>query len=293
MKILKSFFAITIILFVTLITQAQEVNFSKLTGPYLSQKPPGMTPEIFAPGIISVDSIFEHSPAIFSPNLSEVYWCGKPVGTRFFKIYFMKIINGRWTEPKIAFSHKDRNYNNPVFSSDGNKLFFDSEGDIWFVERISDDWTKPVKIPSVINSDESEVLRSITANGSIYFSRYNANASSEGRKHEIYISRKINGNYIKPEKLDKNINSDDMKEYSAYVAPDESYMIFHAMYDSRHGDLFISYKGKDNTWLERIKLPFNAMFASVSPDGKYLFFITHDGIYWVSAKIFDEFKPKE
>ena len=30
------------------VLNAQQDNFAKLTGPYLGQKPPGMTPEMFA-----------------------------------------------------------------------------------------------------------------------------------------------------------------------------------------------------------------------------------------------------
>jgi Tol biopolymer transport system component len=41
----------------------------------------------------------------------------------------------------------------------------------------------------------------------------------------------------------------------------------------------------------------NEMCASVSPDGKYLFFSREvDGnrdIYWVDAKVIDEYRPKE
>ena len=54
---------------------AQQKDFPKLKGPYLGQKPPGMKPEIFAPGIISVDENFEHSAAVFSPDGKEVFWC--------------------------------------------------------------------------------------------------------------------------------------------------------------------------------------------------------------------------
>jgi hypothetical protein len=32
---------------------AQQSDFPHLKGPYLGQKPPGMTPEVFAPGIVS------------------------------------------------------------------------------------------------------------------------------------------------------------------------------------------------------------------------------------------------
>jgi predicted small lipoprotein YifL len=42
---------------------------------YLGQNPPGKTPRVFAPGIISVDANFEHSAAVFSPDHCEVFWC--------------------------------------------------------------------------------------------------------------------------------------------------------------------------------------------------------------------------
>lgn len=43
------------LLLITAITiKAQQSDFPKLTGPYLGQKPPGTTPEIFAPGIVSI-----------------------------------------------------------------------------------------------------------------------------------------------------------------------------------------------------------------------------------------------
>jgi len=89
-------------------TNAQQSDFPKLSGPYLGQKLPGNVPELFAPGIVSRDGYFEHSAAIFSPEGDEVYWAGKPDGTRYFEINFMKMINGKWTEPKIAFSHKEK-----------------------------------------------------------------------------------------------------------------------------------------------------------------------------------------
>jgi len=43
-------------LFLPVITLSAQNNTGTdaLTGPYLGQKPPGMTPEIFAPGIVSI-----------------------------------------------------------------------------------------------------------------------------------------------------------------------------------------------------------------------------------------------
>lgn len=266
-------------------------DFPVLKGPYLGQTPPGKIPKLFAPGIVSRDGYFEHSAAIFSPDGDEVYWSGKPEGTRYFEICFMKLTNGRWAEPKTAFSHKEKNFGNPVFSADGNKLFFDSERDIWYVERTDDGWTEPIQVSSLINTNGSETFRSITKDGSIYFSRYNANASSEGKLHEVYVSRIKNGNYTTPIKLGKNINSDDVKEYGVFVAPDESYIIIQEA--SLSSEFVIIYKMNDGSWSERINLNVGwAQFPSVSPDGKYLFFMTRDGIAWRDASFIDELKPK-
>lgn len=268
-------------------------RFSKITGRYFGQAPPGSKPELFAPGIISLPDIFEHSAAIFSPDGSEVYWSGKPNGTRYFRIYCMRMVDGIWTERRTAFSHRDYSFGNPVFSHDGGRLFFDSRDDIWFVERTGDDWTEPVQVSSQVNSDGLETLRSITRNESIYFSRYNADAPDEGSRHEVYVSRKVDDKYTEPERLDKSINSDDMMEFGVYVAPDESYMIIEASKDRRDAGFFISYRGRDGSWSERIELSIGwASFPSVSPDGKYLFFMSREGVSWVNTSFIEDLRPE-
>ena len=47
-------------------------QFTDLYGDYLGQTPPGDTPAVFAPGIVSTSHL-EHSPAIFSNDGNEVY----------------------------------------------------------------------------------------------------------------------------------------------------------------------------------------------------------------------------
>jgi Tol biopolymer transport system component len=48
-------------------------DFPILKGPYLGQKPPGMTPEIFAPGIVSTG--LDELNSVFSPDGDEFYFC--------------------------------------------------------------------------------------------------------------------------------------------------------------------------------------------------------------------------
>jgi hypothetical protein len=41
------------------------------------------------------------------------------------------------------------------------------------------------------------------------------------------------------------------------------------------------------------KIHKKAGYAMLSPDGKYLFFSAGGDIYWVSAKIIEDLRPKE
>jgi len=69
-----------------------------LSGPYLGQEPPGLEPEPFAPGIVSIPGFTEFSGA-FSPDGSEYYfyrWSEESITT----LLFSKVINGQWTAPE-------------------------------------------------------------------------------------------------------------------------------------------------------------------------------------------------
>ena len=57
------------------------------------------------------------------------------------------------------------------------------------------------------------------------------------------------------------------------------------------------FKKKDGSWGVAIKFSDNVntghnICASISPDGKYLFYNANKDIYWVDARIIEELKPK-
>ncbi len=68
-----------------------------------------------------------------------------------------------------------------------------------------------------------------------------------------------------------------------------------------NGDLYISFRKQDGGWskAENMGSIINSkemeLFASVSPDGKYLFFTSDregsNNVYWIDAKVIDDFKP--
>lgn len=279
-------------------------DFPVLEGPYLGQKPPGKTPEIFAPGIVSVDDNFEHSAAVFSPDGKEVFWCtnvdwytDKKVAGRL-RLYTMKMFEGKWTAPQPAPFVKNIRVERPVFSPDGNALYIeygrdpfdiDSDADIYVVERAGGEWSDPKPISPLINSSSMERLHCVTRDGSIYFSRDPMTA-----REEVYVSRWVNGKFTAPEKLGKSYNSDGY-ELAIVVAPDEEYMLIDTL-NARHtsSELSILYKKPDGTWTERIRVEpprHCGGFLALSPDGKYLFFL-NEAICWMSTSFVEELKPK-
>ncbi len=60
-------------LMLTISSHTQNDAFPVLRGPYLGQKPPGMTPVILALGVISTGYHEDGGPA-FTPDLSEIYF---------------------------------------------------------------------------------------------------------------------------------------------------------------------------------------------------------------------------
>ena len=73
---------------------AQNERFPVLKGEYLGQKPPGMTPEIFAPDIVSTPQ--REFNAAFSPDGKEFYFSvNEPSGRE--TMNFMMWKGDRWT----------------------------------------------------------------------------------------------------------------------------------------------------------------------------------------------------
>ena len=93
-----------------------------LKGPYLGQKPPGMKPELFGPGVISTN---HHEGCLnFTPDGKECFFVvgGHPI----YVIVHMKMGEKGWTSPRVApFSGRYREWDFNL-SPDGNRLFYTS-----------------------------------------------------------------------------------------------------------------------------------------------------------------------
>lgn len=280
-------------------------------GEYFGQKKPGMIPEVFAPGIISTVYL-EHSPVSFSPDGKTAYWTSdfREFGTIEGRIFFSTQENGKWTSPQLAPFSENLNCYNPIFSNDGSTLYFfvqpieegkEPDPHIYRVEREKKGWSRPhvVDIPGMKGYLMTQF--SLTKKGTLYFST----DSEEGHgSFDIFRSQLINGRYTKPENLGDAINGKYWDSYP-YIDPEERFLIFTSM-DRPDGyggmDLHISFRIDDGSWTQavnmgdRINTKGVEALASVSPDGKWLFFVSNRNgnvdIYWVDARIIEELQPK-
>ncbi len=275
---------------------------------YFGLTSPGIIPEVFAPGIVSDTSWGEHCQVAISPKGDEIYWSAwsskyPPADGKgnTEQIYFSKFADGIWTKPALAEFVKDHLTilnGGPVFSQDGNRLYFysvDRPGglggmDTWYVERIDEKWSKPINVGEPFNSKGEDWSLIFTSLGNAYKNfgktiRYNYE----------------NGRFSSPDTT--VIHKDFRPIFPIYVSPDESYVIFDSFKKDNFGDLdlYISFKNKDDKWGDpinmgdKINTKARERFPVVSPDGKYFFFMRHtktQDFFWVSTDVIKDLKSQ-
>jgi hypothetical protein len=290
----------------------QAAAFPELKGPYLGQKTPGMTAEVFAPNIVS--SEFMDSVPVFSPDGKEIYW-SRIVGQGRAEIVFSRLESGRWSTPKpVSFARPDLLDVAPSISADGQKMAFLSRRPlngklpspafffIWTATRTGREWSAAAPLGPAINAYDSDISAVLAGDGTLYFTGRRPNKAGKIISN-IFFSGMENGEYGQAEKLAAPFNTDDGAMLT-YVASDQSYIICTSTRNGGFGqtDLYISFRQKDGVWGPSVNMgqavnsPGYEHFASVSPDGKYFFFSSDRGgnmdVYWVDAKILAELKKR-
>ena len=258
-------------------------KFPVLKGDYLGQELPGDSAVLFAPGIVST-GMYTRDIAV-SPDGDEIFFCVSIGGFKYTAILCSKRVNGVWTAPEVVSFSKVATYQNfePALSADGNQLFFlstrDGSEDIWMVEREGDDWGEATNLGPPVCTGDSEYFPSLTSDGSIYFTR-----SAPGAASYAYRSRFTDGSFQEPELLPDQVNC-GTNRFNVYVSRNEDFVIVPAvgMEDSYGGvDYYIVFRTEDDRWSDPLNMgpelntPATGEYsASISPDGKYLFFMSN------------------
>jgi hypothetical protein len=293
----------TLIYFLLVTTSAISVarkDLQKHTGPYLGQKPPGMTPEIFAPGVVSSPEALEFGIA-FTPDGKKFYFNRRGVG-----VMVCTWSDTGWTAPiKAPFLRKCKGGAVHIMY-DGKRLLMNrfpgahdlkegETGGIWALQKTKNGWDNPVFLIA-------EGMRATsTLDGSIYTT--DISGRKEGKDQGIIAKYSYSeSGYQRAVDPSGGVNTEN-SEAHPFIAPDESYIIFDSTRPGGKGrsDLYICYKDDKGHWSKAINselcMDNSDWCATVSPDGKYLFFTRNNtgngDIYWVDANIIEELKPEE
>lgn len=278
---------ISIILLLSILTMStksySQDTFSAPVGPYLGQKLPGLTPEVFAPGIVSTER--HEWGGFFTPDMTEFYFARKNKKSGKESRLVFKYENNRWLEePGVAGD----------LSSDGKTMFYLNQ----YRERTDDRWSELKSLGSAF--EDIEIMRLTTSSKSTYvFDEFPRDG-----KGNLRYSRLINGEREAPKSFSKEINT-GKNNVHPFIAPDESYILWDSERDGGYGgsDIYISFRQEDGSWGTAINLgdKINTSTSQrggyVTPDGKYLFFNSpaspgKGDIFWVDAQIIETLRPK-
>ena len=262
--------------------QINDSQFPPVENRYLGQKPPGLTPELFAPGIVSTEAHCE-TEVLFLPGMTMLSF--NRLGGE----------NDKPSEQIIMEYNGDDWSHKPVPLSD--------------IDNYREQFSPSFKELNNLEPFKDIPIRggALSAKGTYYFYVLDP----DGTGHMSY-SRLINGKYETPKKMSNAINRGKYIAHP-FIAPDESYLMWDAeKEDENTPDVYISFREKDGSWGtainlgDKINTPLYEQRPKVTPDGKYLTFwrgyfkTREDGSryllgnpYWVDAKIIEILRPKE
>lgn len=271
-------------------SNSKEKNSATKQESYLGQKYPGLEPEPFAPGLVT-KSGWEYS-GVFSPDMDE--------------FYFLRQVKGSDEQEFVVYKNEDSKWNETVISSRQGQPFISPDGNTMHLGKRYKDrekngsWSETKKLDAPF--DSLPIMRlTASSKGTYFFDEFKRDFTGD-----IRYSRLINGKYEDPKLLSDNINTG--KSFHPFIAPDESYLLFDSERAGGYGDsdIYISFRQQNGSWGNPINLgdKINTKAweasASVTPDGKYLFFNRNMGsddfenvdIFWVSSEVIENLRPK-
>ena len=266
-------------------SNAQQNDFPVLKGSYLGQKPPGLKPEIIAPGFISKRGSDEWGCAV-DENWTEIFFSRAENDKA--SIIHTERLSGFWSVPEVTAFSGRYNDSHPVFSPYDSKLFFGSKRpcpgakeklNLWFTEKVNGSWNIAKSLGRPF-TNQTVHAASVALNGNIYATG-------------LVVFKKNDFGYKNPERLVPDISGSHPA-----ISPDGSYIVFSKRHKDGFGgtDLYVIFKRKDNYWTTPVNLgkDVNTKHVESSPtislDGKFLFFSRKGDVWWVSSHVIDNIK---
>jgi Tol biopolymer transport system component len=127
---------------------------------------------------------------------------------------------------------------------------------------------------------------------------------TEGGQLDIFRSSPEGGRYGIAENLGDAVNDPDSEDWGPYVDPDEDFLLFSSNRPGGFGkhDIYVCFRNPDGSWTQpqnlgaSVNSPEEDFAPLITPDGKYLFFISQKAgdagmnAYWVRARIIEDLR---
>jgi hypothetical protein len=308
MKTRKVIMMCWMVLFMALPALAAE---NKAAPPYMGQKPPGLVPKIFAPGLISLPKQYEHDICL-SKDMQECYFTVRAPNWTVHKIAVTRYVNGHWTHPVPA-SFTDNGSLSPSLADNDKSMYFSRGGGIWKAERsisasgTKGGWSPPQPLPAPVGPHQADWGCNISSLGNLWFCSWRPGGLG---KCDLWFARLADGQFKEPINL-RSLNT-DASDCCPLPGPNEDYVIWSSEHPGGFGssDLYISFADGKGGWTApknmgpTINTALNEASPHMSPDHKYLFFSRtvdskgddskgEEDIFWVSVEAFlrDKNKP--
>ena len=284
---------------------------------YLGQKPPGLTPERFAPGVVSTAAI--EINGVFAPDFREFVFARQLDGV--FTLFRSTLEGSQWSAPQPLRLFPGAAAGVAVdmsISPDGQEMFFlgrfkagvapdERPFDIWVSRKKNGAWTAAETVPAPVSTAAWESYPTVVADGSLYF--VSDRPGGVGRSDIYRAPRLPNGRFGEPVNIGRPANS-EQGDGDPFASPDERYLIITAARAGGFGeaDLYVSFRAGDGGWGQPINLgetintTATEFCPMVTPDGRYLFFSRRFGgsswqtttdadVFWVDIAVVERLRP--
>jgi hypothetical protein len=280
----------TIVSIILFITTCSAIAETPPEGPYFGLTPPGATPQVFAPGRISLPNRFEQD-ICFSQDGGECYFTIRNASWSDYRIYWTRYTSGAWTTPAQT-SFSDQWSMCASLADNDQNMYFNRDADTWKAKRSGSGWASPVKMGTPLNSSQDEWSCQISGLGNAFICSWRPGGTGQC---DLWKVQYINGSFTTATPLN-SINT-TYSDCQPVAGPNEEYIIYNGNRPGGYGgmDLWISYANGQGGWTApqnlgpTINTANNDVSASISPDYKYLFFSrqessTDANLYWVDIR---------
>ena len=230
---------------------------------------------------------YETTPT-FTPDGREMFYMQSDPSFRRYRLLWSRCEDGNWSKPQSPpFAASAEVFDaDPFIAHDGKRLYFistrqnrmkeDEDFDIWFVERESDGgWMHAQRMPEPINSEGSELLPRMTAQGQLFFGSDRAGGFGQG---DIYVASSTPDGAWRVSNVGSPVNTAAF-EYEAEVSRDGRMLVVVA--DRGDRSHLYRFQKRQNGWIESGRIPARHDVFQVgpllSPNADRLLFAQADG----------------